>query len=311
MPNLTNLALKNPNFSSTEALGGFTQAFGTGWTVAGLVSQMCGIALNMPIEGNTFANKHFLSSATCISDILQGLDYTQIYFSGMNADFAGTKFFFESHGVEVRDLAYFQAQKLIPKKLPKELKGFWDLKDTKVFELAKEYLSNLNENKPFALYISTIDTHAPRGFVDTTLCQGKDYSYQSAILCADKIISDFVNFVQKSKFKDNTTIVILGDHLSMERGFFPPQTNRAIYNAFINAKFTRPATTHAVKNRILSHFDIAPLILDAVGVKTLAFGLGRNPLYQQTLLESTFSLDEFNEKLSQRNKLYDSFWNVK
>lgn len=270
---------------------------------------MCGIALNMPID--SFYHKHFLSSATCVSDILQGLDYTQIYFSGMNADFAGTKFFFESHGVEVRDLAYFQAQKLIPKKLPKELKGFWDLKDAKVFKLAKEYLSNLNENKPFALYISTIDTHFQSGWVDTTLCQSKDYSYQSAILCADKIISDFVNFVQKSKFKDNTTIVILGDHLSMERDFFPPQTNRAIYNAFINAKFTRPATKEVIKNRILSHFDIAPLILDAVGVKTPAFGLGRNPLYQQTLLESTFSLDEFNEKLSQRNRLYDSFWNVK
>lgn len=310
IPNLTNLALKNTNFSSTEALGGFTQLFGTDWTIAGLVSQMCGIALNMPIQGNDFANKHFLSSATCVSDILQHLGYTQAYFSGLDAKFAGTKFFFESHGVEVRDLAYFQAQKLIPKKLPKELKGFWDLKDTKVFEFAKEYLSNLNENKPFALYISTIDTHAPRGWVDTTLCQG-GASYQSAILCADKIIGDFVNFMQKSKFKDNTTIVILGDHLSMAQEFFPPQTNRAIYNAFINAKFTRPATKEVIKNRILSHFDIAPLILDAVGVKTLAFGLGRNPLYQQTLLESTFSLDEFNEKLSQRNRLYDSFWNVK
>lgn len=270
---------------------------------------MCGIALNMPIDGNSFANKHFLRSVTCVSDILQGLDYAQIYFSGIKADFTGTKFFFESHGVEVRDLAYFQAQNLLPKKLPKELKGFWDLKDAKMFELVKEYLSGLDENKPFALYISTIDTHAPRGFVDATRCQG-GASYQSAISCADKIIADFVNFVQKSKFKDNTTIIILGDHLSMAQ-VFPPQANRAVFNTFINAKFTRPATTHAVKNRILSHFDIAPLILDSVGVKTPAFGLGRNPLYQPTLLESTFSLEEFNEKLSQRNRLYDSFWNVK
>lgn len=313
MPNLSALALKNPNFSATQALGGFTQLFGTGWTIAGQISQMCGIALNMPIEGNSFASKHFLRSATCVSDILKHLGYTQTYFSGLDAKFAGTKFFFESHGVEVRDLAYFQAQNLLPKKLPKELQGFWDLKDAKVFKLAKEYLNSVEQNQPFALYISTIDTHSPRGWVDTTRCKegATHQKYQSAISCADAIIADFVDFVQNGKFKDNTTIVILGDHLSMAQEFFPPQTNRAVFNAFINAKFTRPATKDAVKNRLLSHFDIAPLILDSVGVKTPAFGLGRNPLYQPTLLENTFSLEEFNKKLSQRNRLYDSFWDVK
>ena len=308
IPNLTNLALKNTNFSSTNALGGITQTFGTGWTIAGTIGHLCAVPLNMPIDGNAFNNKHFLSSATCVSDILKDLGYTQIYFSGLDAQFAGTKFLFEAHGVEVRDLAYFQKQNLLPKKLPKNLQGYWGLKDAKVFEFAKDYVNSANE--PFALYISTIDTHAHKGFVDKERCEMTD-DYQGAITCADKIISDFVNFVAQSKFKDSTTIIILGDHLSMTQNFFPPQTNRAIYNAFINAKFTQKPTKERTKNRILSHFDIAPLILNSVGIEVREFGLGRNPLYEQTLLESDFTLDDFNKALSQRSKMYDSFWEIK
>lgn len=270
---------------------------------------MCGIPLNMPIGGNSFNNKYFLSSAICVSDILQNLGYTQIYFSGLNSTFAGTKFFFETHGVEVKDLAYFQAQNLLPTPLPKDMQGFWELKDAKLFEFAKDYLNSATQ--PFALYISTIDTHAHNGYVDKEYCQSIDTSYQSAIFCTDKIISDFIEFIGQSKFKDNTTIIILGDHLSMTQGFFPPQTKRAIYNAFINAKFSKQTTSKLTQNRILSHFDIAPLILDAAGIKTEFFGLGRNPLYHKTLLESNFTLPELNKALQQRNKIYDSFWEVK
>ena len=309
IPNLTNLALKNTNFSATNALGGIAQTFGTGWTIAGTIGHLCGIPLNMPIDGNAFNNKHFLSSATCVSDILQDLGYTQIYFSGLDAQFAGTKFFFEAHGVEVRDLAYLWAQNLLPKQLPTNLRGFWDVKDTKIFEFTKDYINSATE--PFALYISTIDTHAHTGFVDKEYCQNTENSYQGAITCTDQIINDFVKFIEQSKFKDNTTIIILGDHLSMAQNFFPPQTNRAIYNAFINPKFTQQATKELTKNRTLSHFDIAPLILNSVGIEVREFGLGRNPLYEKTLLESNLTLPELDKALRQRSKIYDSFWEVK
>lgn len=309
IPNLTHLALNNPNFSSTEVLGGIEQTFGTGWTIAGTIAYLCGIPLNIPIEGNSFNKKHFLSSATCVSDILQNLGYKQIYFSGLNSKFAGTKFLFESHGVEVRDLAYFQAQDLLPKRLPKSLQGAWDLKDAKIFEFAKDYVNSADE--PFALYISTIDTHSPYGWVDQGYCKTSNTSYQNAIFCTDKIIADFLQFIKQSKFKDNTTIIILGDHLSMAQDFFPYTTKRAIYNVFINAQFSQKPVLQLTKNRLMSHFDITPLILDAIGIKTEVFGLGRNPLYQQTLLENTFALPDFNEILSQRSKIYDSFWEVK
>lgn len=308
IPHLTQLALNHTNFSSTQALGGINQLSGTGWTIAGTIGYLCGIPLNMPIGGNDFKNKHFLSSAPCISDILAKLGYEQVYFSNGDSVFAGNKHFFEAHKVKVLDFPYFQSQNLLPNPMPQSFFGFWGLKDAKLFEFARKHLEMMN-SKPFAMYISTIDTHSPDGFVDKEFCPNWEQNYQNVISCSDKIISDFVEFVRTSPFGENTTIVILGDHLSMKQNFFPNDTKRAIFNAFINAKFTKEPK--GTKNRELSHFDITPLLLDSLGIKAEFFGLGRNPLYHKSLIESEFSIEELNKELGKRNKIYDSFWEVK
>ena len=265
----------------------------------------------MPFYRNDFIHEHFLDSAICVSDILAELGYKQAYFSGLDSAFAGNKFLFQSHSVEVMDLPYFQAQNLVPNPLPKDLQGFWDLKDAELFKLAKNHLESSNDLQPFALYISTIDTHSGSLFVDKEHCSEISAGYKGAILCGDKIISDFVKWVQNSRFGANTTIIILGDHLSHQQFFFPQNTKRFIYNAFINPRFTQKPTPKLTKNRKLSHFDITPLILDSLGIRAKSFGLGRNPLYGKSLLESEFSLEAFNALIWQRNKIYDGFWEVK
>lgn len=275
---------------------------------------MCGIPLNLPMNWNEFGkNKYFLSSATCIGDILHNLGYKQAYFGSQDAKFAGTENFLESHKIEVLDSKYFESKGLLPKKLPPSIKGAWGAKDSVIFSFAKDYLNATNE--PFALYISTLDTHGPQGFVDKEQCPNLDNSYENAYLCTDKIVSDFVDYLQQSRFRDNTTIIILGDHLSTAH-FIQTRARRTIFNAFINAKWTKTPTHKLIKGRVMSHFDITPLILDSIGIRVDSFGFGRNPLYQRTLLEREFtsadnSHDEFNASLKLRNKVYDSFWEVK
>lgn len=274
---------------------------------------MCGIPLNIPMSDNIFHNEHFLDQAICVSDVLSDLGYKQAYFSSADLKFAGTRGFLQTHKVEVRDFIYFQNQKLLPEIVPPNLLGLWGAKDAVIFGFARDYIKN-EAKTPFALYISTIDTHISNtddDFVDREYCPNVEQGYSGTIKCTDKIISDFVKFVQESDIGKNTTIVILGDHLSRLQGVFPPQTERFVFNTFINAKFTQKPSPHLIKNRFLSHFDMTPLILDSIGLKTEFFGLGRNPLYQKTLLESSFYTSEFNELLSKRNKMYDKFWEVK
>lgn len=316
IPNLTRLALENVNFSSTisaldsrkmpqNIIGGFIQTSGVNGTSAGSVGLLCGIPLNKPIFDN-FKSKYFLSNAICVSDILADLGYKQAFFSSIDASFAGKKAFFEAHGVEARDLPYFQKANLVPKRLPREMQGAWGLRDTLLFEFAKAHLEA--QESPFAMYIYTIDTHEP-GFVDKAYCPSVDVGYQNTFSCSDKLLADFVAFVKNSRFGENTTIIVLGDHLNRST-MFSWEVKRFVYNAFINPRFTREATLERTKNRALSHYDIAPLILDSLGIRTESFGLGRNPLYGKTLLEDTFNLEEFNNLLSQRNKMYDNFWRV-
>lgn len=307
IPNLTNLALQHTNFSPTNTLGGSIQLSGTGWTIAGIISYMCGVPLNMPIFGNSFSHSQFLAGLTCISDILDSKGYTQIFVMGSDKNFAGRGSFLNTHKLATHDLLYYKENE----KVPANYHQNWGIEDSKLFTIAKDELENLDKNKPFAMYILTTDTHFPDGFLDRESCPNLYTSnYQNAIKCSDKIISDFVESILNSELGRDTTIVILGDHLSMKQDFFPPDSKRYVYNAFINANFSLPAAYDVSHNREISHFDISALLLDSIGLKTESFGLGRNPLYSKTLLE-TYGTDRLNELMFEDSKMYDGFWRVK
>ena len=62
------------------------------------------------------------------------------------------------------------------------------------------------------------------------------------------------------------------------------------------------------KYRRLNHFDMAPLLLESVGILSTALGLGRNPFLSQSLLESSLDENTFNTEILRGNKMYDSFW---
>ena len=309
IPHLSELALSNTYFSDTETFGGITQVANTGWTIAGLVSYLCAVPLHLPIDGNSFNNTHFLDSAVCVSDILSGLGYTQLMLIGSDAKFAGRGHFFSTHKIPYKDLISYKKEQ----KIPKNYNVHWGFEDSKLFAFAKEELENLYQaNTPFALYILTTDTHFPDGFVDSTFCPDLQDGYRNAVQCSDRIIKDFIDYAQNltKSYEQPTTIVVLGDHLSMKQGLFPPHSKRRIYNTFINASFSITPTDDLLYRRNLSHFDMTPLLLDSLGMNVQAFGLGRNPLYSKTLLE-TFGLESFNKHLTQPSRFYEDLWRTK
>ncbi|RDU58378.1 hypothetical protein CQA42_00890 [Helicobacter sp. MIT 99-5507] len=302
IPNLYNIALKNIYFSNNKNFGGIYQVNNTSWTIAGTISYLCGVPLSLPIDssvifGDRYINRtEFLPHLTCISDILKQNNYNQMAFIGYESSFAGSKYFFASHNIDILDEGYF-------KKYGEIKYGYWGIKDSLIFKFAKQYLKDYKSNKPFVLYIPTVDTHYPGGFTDKQYCGNLDNNLTDAIKCSDKIINDFISWVKKQDFYNDTTIIILGDHLS---AFSYNYKNRNIYNAFINAKFSTTPSKDLLINRKLSHFDITPLILDSIGFKVESFGLGRNPLYGKTLLEE-YGLDEINKLITLDSKVYESF----
>lgn len=289
-PNLYNILSQGINFSDTDTIGGTEQAFGVTWTIAGLVGYQCAIPLSMPIDTNQFGRigGNFLAGATCLGNILDQAGYQQTFIIPHPQNFSGVGPFLRDHKINVKDLDTYKKQ------LPKNYEGFWGMKDTISFQKAKEELSHLSNSQPFALYLLTIDTHARVGYTDLQKCknlygtQTPNDQYKNAIACLDQNIGDFLDWVKKQDFYKNTTIVILGDHLSMNGEIFPNNSHRRIYNAFINAKFFHPLEKTRLFNRRFSHFDIMPTILDSldVNIKGGKLGLGTDLLSNQpTLLE--------------------------
>ncbi|MDE6885591.1 MAG: sulfatase-like hydrolase/transferase [Helicobacteraceae bacterium] len=264
---------------------------------AGTTGYLCAIPLNLPRGINLFINNTFLESATCISDVLNELGYNQRAILGYDFNFVGSRYLFASHNIEAYDLNYFRNELEIES-------GFWGIKDAQVLNLAKKFLSNYDFKAPFALYLSTVDTHGPKGFLDKVYCPNLEYGLNGAIECGNRILNDFISWIKTQEFYKDTTIIIVGDHLAWGVG---DMENRFIYNVFINPSFSKIPGADLIKNRKLSHFDISALILDSLNIPTQYFGLGRNPLYQKTLLE-IYGIDEFNKQISSDSRFYESLW---
>ena len=292
IPNLYNLATQNIAFSHNDGVGGHFQKGATSWTIAGIIGYLCGIPLNAPGGINV---KDFLVSATCVSDILNAQGYKQTMIIGSDDGFAAKGAFLKTHKIESKDARFYKNQ------LPRDYTHHWGFSDSYLFDFARQELEILGKsNKPFALYLLTNNTHSPDMFVESFCTKTQNY-YEDAIKCSDKMIYDFIAWVKEQDFYNNTSIVILGDHLLNTHSI---TQNRFVYNAFINARFS--TKLDSTKNRALSHFDFAPLILDSLGGKVEFLGLGVNPLYSQTLLE--IYGDAFEAKLREDSKLYESFW---
>ncbi|MGX3011826.1 LTA synthase family protein [Helicobacter sp. 23-1044] len=299
IPNLTNFAQNGINFSANYALGGHFPTSNTGSTISATVAYFCGV----PFKISSAFHKHkndILPNATCIGDILGALGYNQSAFTGAKAPFGGYENFIKNQHIKIFDADYFVENGLLEKK------ENWGVNDYDLFSFAKKYLEDYDDDAPFALFISTIDSHYP-GFVDKNFCADLEENYANSVRCSDKIIGDFVRFVQNSRFWENTSIVILGDHLTTERGFVPQDAFRYIYNTFINPYFSANPSRNLIKKRELSHYDFSALILDSIGIRTEAFGLGRNPLYGKTLLEQ-YGQFEFDMQIRMKSKVYENFW---
>ncbi len=301
IPNLTRFAKNGVNFSANDTIGGHLPNVGSAVTNAATISYLCAFPWILPKGGLQRAKGSYFANATCIGNVLDSFGYNQVVFTGADGAFGGYTQFIKNQHFEERDMRYFVENGYITK----DYSETWGIKDYKLFSFVKKYLDSYNKNAPFALYISTVDTHFP-GFVDREFCKDLELNYENAIRCGDRIIGDFVEFVRKSHFGKNTTIVIVGDHLTMERDFISQGTHRYIYNVFINPHFSVNPSQNLTKNRELTHYDITALILDSIGFKVESFGLGRNPLYGKTLIEQ-YGIDEFNELIMQPSKIYESF----
>ena len=315
IPDLYELAQENLCFSnSTAKVGGFHTTKGATWTIGSMVAQTAGIPLKTPTEDvNQYGaeGEEFLPGVTTLTNILQDAGYTQTLMVGSDARFSGRKPYFLQHGMdEVLDIYTARTDGIIPK----NYFVWWGMEDLHLFRYAKQELLELAESeKPFAFTILTVDTHHVGGY-QCELCRESTSgeSYDQSISCSSRQVADFVAWIQQQDFYENTTIIIVGDHESMDNGYFERVVDddyqRLLYNCFINTPVTASKTT----NRHFTAVDLFPTTLAALGctIKGNRLGLGTNLFSGKQTLTERWGFDYFNNELAMASTYYEeNFWN--
>ena len=303
---LGELAKENINFSHSNKIGGSYTIEGTQWTIASMVAQEAGIPLLFPLSKDKYnENSSFLSGCYTLGEILEKQGYQNRILMGSDANFGCTSNFYKQHGnYKIVDYDYFKENG----KIPDDYFVFWGIEDAKLFEFAKEDITELaNGDKPFNIEITTIDTHTPDGYL-CDLCDNKyDDQYANVIECQSKQVSEFINWCKTQSWYENTTIVITGDHNSMSEKFF---TNidkdyiRTPYNCIINSA----VETENNKNRKFSTMDMYPTILAAMGAKIDGerLGLGTNLFSDKQTLMEEIGFEALNKEVQKTSDFYNT-----
>ena len=307
IPELYDLAKENINFSHNNDVGGWPAITSTTWTIAAMVGQTAGIPLSVPVVNDRYDEySRFLPGVTTLNDILHKAGYKQAVLFGSEKEFAGRDKYFSSHGV---DRIYDYATAIEDGVIPEGYRVWWGFEDKRLFSYAKDVITEMSDSdKPFAVTLLTVDTHHISGYI----CEdcGNKYAeqYENVYACSSRQVGEFVEWIKKQPFYENTTVVICGDHLSMDSAYFTrkniPLEARHVYNCFLNSA----VTTEYSKNRAFSTMDIFPTVLAAMGCKIKGdrLGLGVNLFSGKKTLCERYGTQWLNEELKKSSTYYTS-----
>jgi phosphoglycerol transferase len=308
MPELAALTQANTNFSHNADLGGTRQVLQTGWTAAALISQHSGLPLRLPANQGFYGDFQFLPGAFTLGDILHTQGYNQSLIFGSDASYSGRSAFYTQHGdFRILDINTAESDGITPP----DYREWWGFEDRKLYTYAKQELNRLAAaDAPFHLTLLTADTHTYGGYVCPLCREEYDEQYFNVISCANRQIAAFVAWAEKQDFYENTTIIIVGDHLSMEPSlldYIPADYTRTAANVIINPA----ASTDNTNNRLFTPVDMFPTTLAAMGVTIEGerLALGTNLFSPEPTLAEKNGLDAVNRGFAGRSEFYNNFFN--
>ena len=301
---LTELACsgESVSFSNNELLGGasvFVPAISH--TMGATVAQTTGITTNtkiFPLWG-----KSGFPPVTKLEDILHDNGYNQLYIEGSKGAFS----LYDQYVGRYEDCLVYDREKLSELGYSDENADYiwkWGIEDRKLIDITKELITEMSEkDRPFFVTMYTMDTHTFECGHRCKNCNPDIHNdYLASVDCSTRAVVELVEWIKEQPFYDNTTIILVGDHLgnqktskvAIDEGYV-----RATYNCFINPAKT-PVNT---KNRIFSSLDMFPSTLSAIGVTINGdrLGLGTDLFSGTPTLCEELGEEYFKEELEKDN----------
>lgn len=313
IPELTRIADENEDFRGYDnKLNGARVLPGGTWTIGAMFSQTAGLPLKISINGNKMnTQESFFKGVTALGDILERQGYKQNLLIGSDATFGGRRLYYTDHGnFDIYD--YVEAKE--KGRIPKDYRVWWGFEDSRLFDFAKSRLMELSRSdEPFHLTLLTVDTHFEDGYVckDCRNNFGSD-QYANVIACSSRKVKALLDWIKRQPFYENTTIVLAGDHLTMDKTFcesVDKSYDRKTYTAFINS-----AVSPLRKDRIYyTTLDMFPTTLASLDVKIEGdrLGLGTNLFSVEKTLLERFGFKKLKRELSRRSEMLESLADIK
>ena len=313
IPELTELAQENEDFSGEdkELNGGYAMT-GATWTMGAMFAHTSGIPLSISIDGNDMnTQEHFFAGAVTLGDILESAGYCQNLMIGSDATFGGRRLYFTEHGnYNIYDYNYASENGLIPP----DYRVWWGYEYEKLFSFAKDKLTELSQQStPFNFTMLTVDTHFEDGY-PCELCTDEfgDNQYANVMACSSRQVKELVDWIQQQDFYENTTIVIAGDHPTMDKDFcedIDEDYIRKVYTTYINPA----AELETTEKRNYTTFDNFPTTLAALGVKIDGnrLGLGTNLFSSTQTLTERFGIDKMESELKKKSKMMEKLGDIR
>ena len=308
IPELTQLAHAHEDFSGDSPfINGAHVLPGGSWTIAGMFSQTSGLPLNINVPRNAmYREDTFFPEILTLGRILEEQGYNQGLLVGSDAVFGGRELFFSNHGnFTIWDYYYAHDNGLIPY----GHHVWWGFEDWRLFDIGREKLLEMAaEDEPFNFTMLTVDTHFPHGWVCERCPTYFPNQMANVFLCSSRQVYDFVNWIKEQDFFENTTIVISGDHLTMDRYFaahVPEDYQRRTFVSIINAPIEVEDPT---RKRLFSTLDMFPTTLAALGVEIYGnrLGLGTNLFSSEPTLIETYGFELLAYELTMGTDVVDT-----
>jgi phosphoglycerol transferase len=287
----------------------YHQVPGTGWTMAGIASSQCAIPLKAVTFGEVNSQmesvRAFLPNAVCLGDTLKDFGYQNLFLGGASLDFSGKGNFLRTHGYES---VFGKEEWLSSGRYRHSEMNAWGLNDDDLFDEARAQIDRLQADKGlFNLTLLTVSTHPGEGYLTERCKAAGGKSFQDIVSCSSVEVASFVRYMEAKGYLANTNVVILGDHLAMTNPvsdqLAQPKT-RSIFNRWISKEITK-------KNReTILHFDIAPSILDFIGIESESgrYGLGYSAFSEKKEMPPVGWIADIEKNVMNQSSYYSGFW---
>lgn len=234
---------------------------GGSWTAGSLYSYQVGVPAFFKGQSNSFFQGASVVKLTGLGHVLNKAGYKSKYIVG-NKEFAGMADIITAYGIEAVS--------------EKNSIGIYnELYDLDLFNEAKLQVIDLkrNKNKPFAIFLSTLNTHFPHGIYDKRMeeiISKRGDSLEFSVMAVDYLIKDFINFLKKEDLYDNTAIFIFPDHLFMgNTGVEVEKLKRNKRQLYLLTNINETELPKKIDD-ILYQIDLPKMIIEGAGIETNA-----------------------------------------